>query len=105
MKIEPKHDIMRPAYAIGVAVMAAALLTGCPGSSLSLEGEATTAPTSESQTRDTDATDSTYDVLRTDGECADDSPELMPDKTEESKVTLELSGIVSPCPNDETSKD
>ena len=31
MKIEPKHDIKKPAYAIGMAVLATTLLTGCPG--------------------------------------------------------------------------
>ena len=32
MKIEPKHDFMKPAYVLGALVMAAVILTGCPDS-------------------------------------------------------------------------
>lgn len=31
MKIEPKHNVKKPAYVISTAVLATTLLTGCPG--------------------------------------------------------------------------
>ena len=30
MKIEPKHDLKKPAYVLGALIMAAVILTGCP---------------------------------------------------------------------------
>lgn len=52
MKIEPKHDLKKPAYVLGALLMAAVILTGCPDDKKNDD----TAP-SQSQVIDSSITD------------------------------------------------
>lgn len=94
MKIEPKHNLKKPAYAIGAAVLATTLLTGCPG--VSVDGMISSLPPSEESTCPTSefVLDGDVQMIPTEPESVETS-ESGQDGTEETTEVFVLDGDVA----------
>ena len=99
MKIEPKRNLKKPAYAIGMAVLTTTLLTGCPG--VRVDGMVSTLPPSEEVSQPTSefVLDGDMQMIPTDTESIEPSEsgqDTTEETTEETTEVFILDGETAP---------